>query len=241
MENPNLNPDNAGQFHNKQMTVYYGKLTELVKKLGHKNVKPEDTRKAFNDLLDSIYGPNNEKIISEAMKGYDTIYGKTNEEIADISINNIKNMPYKGEELKLFMIKLIEETKKLNFDTASNFFENKLREANSKFKDQDLEIAISGINTGKASYLYWSENFNDWFLLFNDAKSIPAQRRGGRTVGIADASGFISGAIWGGIGGTAFLPGVGTVAGALAVGTAYGLYGSIAGAVLSILNGFFGD
>lgn len=241
MDNPLLNAGNAGEFHNKQMETYYQKLSDLVKRNGPDNVKPEETRELFVNLLYDVYGKDNSTIISAAVKGYDSAYGKKIEEIAEMSITDIRSIPYKNTDVKDYLIDVIKSTDALTFDDASQFFDNKLKEAESKFKDQDLEVVKSSLNTGKASYKYWGDNYSNWYDLFDQKQTTAARGRGGRRVGIADTACFVSGAIWGAIGGTATLPGVGTVTGALAVGTAYGLYGSIAAGVYNAVSLIFGD
>ena len=102
-----------------------------------------------------------------------------------------------------------------------------------------MEIALISISTGKSSFAYWEKNLEKWNSLFGlNSLSLRAVRPP-KTVGMADLGGAAAGALWGAYGGTAFLPGVGTVTGALAVGCAGGLYSSIAATAAGLFGSLF--
>ncbi|HPW97027.1 MAG TPA: hypothetical protein PK218_00535 [Flavobacterium sp.] len=239
-----INVNTIGDFHNVQMEKYYEKLKTFTETEGKEKITQSDFKLLFKEVLISVYGNENPSIVNESLEGFDNCFGKTSIEIADLSINKIQSANYKNEELKLFLINTINDCKVLEFEKSKSYFDNKIIEANKKFEDKDLEIALSTLNTGKASFNYWEENYSKWHLLFNDSSTSASRGgavRAGRAIGAADCAGFCGGALWGAMGGTAFLPGVGTVTGALAVGCANGMYASVVAglgcAFLSLFGG----
>ncbi len=236
-----LNANTAGNFHNVQMDKYYEKLKKLTEKKAKDEITQADFKLLFKELLISVYGDKNELIINESLEEFDSYYGKNGLEIADLALTKLKRAEYGSDNLKTFLIEIIDDTKSLQIEDAENYFTNKINEAKNKFKDKDLEIVLGSLNTGRASFNYWSENYSKWHLLFNNSSTL-LQRgpRPGKVIAAADCAGFVGGACWGAMGGTAFLPGVGTVTGALAVGTANGMYASCVAGLGSAFMSLFG-
>ena len=238
-----INVNTIGDFHNVQMEKYYEKLKTLTETKGKDKITQSDLKLLFEEVLISVYGNDNRSIVNESLKGFDDCFGKTSFEITDISIDRINLSKYKNEELKVFLIDVIKGSKEIEFDKSQSYFESKIKEANEKFKNGDLEIALSTLNTGKASFDYWSENYSKWHLLFNESSTLASRggaAKAGKVIGVADCAGFCGGALWGAMGGTAFLPGVGTVTGALAVGCANGMYASVVAGLGSAFLSLFG-
>lgn len=222
-----LTVNTVGDFHNLQMENYYKSLEKIVIQKGYNNMTKEDFCSVFKYLTNEVFGKENSKLVLETNSNFAKYFDLKLEDNINTSIDLIKKSTYNNEDLKYFLINLILESKNVEFDNAANFFNIKLNDANKKFKDKDLEIALISINTGKSSFLYWEENLENWNSLFK-LNSLSAKAvKPGKTIGAADIGGATAGALYGAYGGTAFLPGVGTVTGALAVGCAGGMYASI--------------
>jgi hypothetical protein len=232
-----LNVENIGEFHNLQMENYYRSLEKMVIQKGFKDVTKQDHYDIFNDLVLDVFGKENSNLVSETNQNFIKRFDLEIEQNINSSIQLIKASYYKNEDLKVFLIDFILDCKDIKSENSSKFFQTKLDQANKTFKEKDLEIALISINTGKSSFLYWEKNLEKWNNLYELNNSV-AKAGPGKAIAAADVGGATAGAIWGAYGGTAFLPGVGTVTGALAVGCAGGLAGSIgatAGALFSAL------
>lgn len=220
---------NVGEFHNKQMEDYYNSLERVVTQKSLNKITKEDLNLIFKNQTLNVFGIENSKLVSETNQGFIKYFDLKLDENISNSIELIKSSSYNNEELKTFLVNLILESKMIKTENIEIYFNLKLEDANRRFKDKDLEIALISINTGKASFLYWEENLGKWNSLF-ELNGINSKIAAGppKTIGAADVGGAAAGALYGAYGGTAFLPGVGTVTGALAVGCAGGMYASIA-------------
>jgi len=196
----------------------------------------EDVISSFKNLTLKVFGKESIQIKEYADTNF-LIYSKyTIDENINESIKRIRDSTTKNKELKEYLLKMITNCKDLNDKNYIEFFENQKNYSERNFKGDDLKIALIGINTGVSSYRYWKENLEKWDVLIGNTNS--TQARNTRGVATADVAGALVGGLYGAIGGTAFLPGVGTVAGGLAVGCAGGLYASAVASVKSLLDLF---
>lgn len=163
----------------------------------------------------------------------------TIEENIQASLLLIRNSKLQNPSLEKFIVDFINEINSSKLDNMDKFFKEKEILANSKFKDNDLEIALIGLNTGKSSLLYWEKNLENWNSLFGITSSQNRDAGPGKAIGAADVAGATVGAINGALGGTCVLPGIGTCTGALAGGCAGGMYASIGAGAASLFLSLF--
>jgi hypothetical protein len=126
---------------------------------------------------------------------------------------------------------------------------------NIKTLDEDFEKMqfISSVSIAFNSTNYWKSNLRKWRYLLNpnyvemklmsaDANQKTDPNKAGNDIGKADVSGIIygagSGCIYGAIGGTATLPGVGTITGCLGAGSVGALTGGLGNSAKTAVDKF---
>jgi len=233
-----LNEETIGEIHNQQMDLYYTKIYNLLKEQKDQKIKKETFYELFDNQINDFWGSNNEKLVLDASNGFKQNLNLTLLESTNKKIDEIKNSKNISDKLKKFLLDLISESEKINSDQITAFYNEKKELATIQFESNDLKLALISINVGKSSQEYWNNNINKWNDLIKDATGTSQSLSKG-TVGKADLVGVIAGGIWGGLGGTAVLPGVGTVTGAVAVGLTTGFYMSLVAAVKTLVDFFF--
>lgn len=232
-----LNESNVGDFHNQKMNEYYINLQKLAKSKEYNKIKKDDFYFAFTDLTKEVFGDKNPSLLSTTNADFLQYMDLTFDQQVDLSLQKISNANSTSKELKEFLIVVINHCRKNN-DNEQNikFLKTKLIEAQKKFKGNEFKIVEVSLNTGISSFIYWESNYKKWNDVFGTAN---ASKKPPVNVGVADLAGATVGAMYGAVGGTAFLPGVGTVAGAVGVGVAGGLYASTVAAVTNFYSYFF--
>lgn len=237
-----LDENSIGEFHNQMLDNYYDELKSKMNQVGNA-LQKSHFRNVAKTVLNNTYSHSqNGKIKNFAMDVYDNrIELNSTEDNIQLSIDEINASTYGSPALKSFLISVITQGQtKLDIIAVECFCTERKDCANGCLSGDELKIAIAAVNVYKSSYDYWGLNYNKWRDLINPDDNddmTPSQRA---SVAGADAAGFSTGAFWGAAGGTAFLPGVGTVTGAYAVGLAGAAWASATAAIGNFWDYWFG-
>jgi hypothetical protein len=232
-----LNETNVGEFHNEKMDLYYSYLENIAKTKEKNAIKKSDFYDMFTNLTLNVFGKNNPELSASTNSEFLKYLDLTFEQQVDESVNKINKVTTISQELKSFLISIIVDCRKVNNNQLNiNYLKSKMVEARQKFSGNELRIIEVSLNTGISSFYYWDNNYDKWETVFGTARTV---RKPPVNVGVADLAGATVGALYGAVGGTAFLPGVGTVTGAIGVGLAGGLYSSTVAAAVNFFSVFF--
>jgi|GEM_PF-2307860 hypothetical protein len=145
------------------------------------------------------------------------------------------------QELSENFYAAINELNKLVDNDAEKSEYDKLLEAKigGLQTDEEKMKFASAVSIAHSTMQYWKENYNEWKAFFQETKQTSsstvaraaAAEDGGKKVGKADIAGIITGGVggcaYGAIGGTVVVPGVGTLAGCAALGSAGAITGGL--------------
>ena len=228
-----------GEIHNYYLHQFYLKLKSEINQNGFDEMDFVKCSDMYQKMIHSWREENTFRITATGEKMVD--YINSEKEAVSIAkcIEEIKINQNISDELKGFLENFLNSTLDANDQNTVNKIVEMGKDAANDLKGVEKEIALGTVDVFEKSVDYWLNNQLKWKQLqspnFDENLDFPG------SIGGADAGGFAVGAAIGLAGGTAVLPGVGTVTDWLGCGTAGGLINSASAAISELYDWITGS
>jgi hypothetical protein len=225
-----LDEFSVGEYHNQKLDEIFDKLQARIQGLGYQSLRKYHFRNVYSATLNETFmGSQNEQFRQLGLKMYDA--GVAAPSLDDQFHRNLATIRGSSASrvFKDFTTGFLATArKKLSQEDADGFcFECYQKLARQKLKGTELKIALGAISVYQSSFQYWTLNDENWRTLIHPGDGTPVSTGSGPVGGGEDAGGVVVRALSGAAGGTATLPGVGTVGGWLTGGVAGGVGNSL--------------